>query len=120
MHLHSSAMSFVLISPCHKMVGLWLISISQISTYVTELKSIGFTYSGATGPQRWGRLSPYFSACNGKKQSPLNLAKDHVVRMSNFKPLTRNYLALNATLYNNGFNIGVLVPQLPPHFCASS
>ncbi|XP_062006539.1 alpha carbonic anhydrase 1, chloroplastic [Rosa rugosa] len=84
-----------------------LLLVGSSACFVEELKSLGFTYSGATGPQRWGSLSPYFSACNGKKQSPLDLAKDKVIRSRNFKPLTRNYLALNATLYNNGFNIGV-------------
>ncbi|KAK9921271.1 hypothetical protein M0R45_029789 [Rubus argutus] len=84
-----------------------LLLVGSSACIVEELKSLGFTYSGVTGPQKWASLSPHFSACNGKRQSPLNLAKDNVIRNRNFKPLIRNYIVLNATLYNNGFNIGV-------------
>ena len=32
-------------------------------------------YSGAEGPEHWGKLDPEFSACSeGKNQSPINLA----------------------------------------------
>ena len=67
-----------------------------------------FTYWGTSGPGKWGSLCPEYSKCStGKRQSPVNIEKDKVVYNKNFKPLTRHYRPANATLVNNGFNIGV-------------
>jgi len=79
---------------------------------VEELNSISFGYTGVHGPEKWGSLSPLFSACsNGKRQSPVNIVKNKVVRNKNLKPLTRDYSTANATLVNNGFNIGLLFEE---------
>lgn len=73
-----------------------------------DLSSVSFSYSGATGPEKWGSLSPFFSACsNGKIQSPVDIVKGILSPSKRLKPLTRVYGASNATLFNNGFNIGV-------------
>ncbi|KAK6942586.1 Alpha carbonic anhydrase domain [Dillenia turbinata] len=70
--------------------------------------AVQFGYSGSLGPQNWGSLSPAFAMCStGKSQSPVNIVKDEAALDKNLKPLRRFYQAANATLVNNGFNIGV-------------
>ncbi|KAF5737445.1 putative Alpha carbonic anhydrase 1 [Tripterygium wilfordii] len=83
------------------------------SAYDLEsLESIKFGYTGAEGPDSWGSLSPHFSACSsGKLQSPVNILKNETVSNRNLKPLTRAYKPANATLVNNGFNIGIHYEQ---------
>ncbi|KAF5183874.1 Carbonic anhydrase [Thalictrum thalictroides] len=74
----------------------------------TEQKYIPYSYTGATGPEKWGSLSSYYSACSsGKAQSPINIVKKDVVVDPKLQTLLRNYSTTNATLINNGFNIGL-------------
>ncbi|KAL3532099.1 hypothetical protein ACH5RR_005620 [Cinchona calisaya] len=69
---------------------------------------VQFSYTGADGPAKWGSLNPTFSACsNGKSQSPIDIAKGKIVLDTKLKALTRQYNSINATLINNGFNIGL-------------
>uniref|UniRef100_A0A7N1A404 Carbonic anhydrase n=1 Tax=Kalanchoe fedtschenkoi TaxID=63787 RepID=A0A7N1A404_KALFE len=69
---------------------------------------LGFSYLGSSGPQKWGSLNPQYALCaKGKTQSPINIVTDDVVKNSKLKPLVRNYHSTNATLINNGFNIGM-------------
>lgn len=82
--------------------------IAGASTFKLDHNAPLFTYSGSTGPAKWGRLSPdYYKCSSGKVQSPVNIKKDEVVRNKKLKPLTRDYRPANATLINNGFNIGI-------------
>ncbi|GAV66894.1 Carb_anhydrase domain-containing protein, partial [Cephalotus follicularis] len=70
--------------------------------------SVAYGYTGATGPDHWGSLSPRFSACSsGKNQSPVNINKNETVTNKNLKALVRDYKNGNATLYNNGNDIGI-------------
>lgn len=72
------------------------------------VQSATFTYEGSHGPQKWGSLSPSYAACsNGKLQSPVDISKDHSVFGKELQTLARKYSIANATLTNNGFNIGV-------------
>ncbi|KAK9290010.1 hypothetical protein L1049_008173 [Liquidambar formosana] len=81
---------------------------TALATTLDQHESIKFTYSGATYPDKWGTLSPQFSACsNGKSQSPVNIVKKEAVIDHNLKPLGRHYNPANATLVNHGVNIGV-------------
>ncbi|CAL5387429.1 unnamed protein product [Camellia sinensis] len=78
-----------------------------------ELEELGtapvFSYSGNTGPDKWGSLSPLYTTCsNGKAQSPIDIVKNKVVRNKNLKPLRREYYPANATLVNHGYNVGVV------------
>ncbi|CAI9760841.1 unnamed protein product [Fraxinus pennsylvanica] len=71
-----------------------------------------FTYSGGTGPEKWGSLDPKFSMCaNGKSQSPINIVKAKVVVDKKLKPLIREYSSANVTLVNNKFNVAVVYPS---------
>ncbi|XP_073156976.1 alpha carbonic anhydrase 1, chloroplastic-like [Henckelia pumila] len=74
--------------------------------------TIPFTYTGSTGPNSWGHLSPNFSLCGtGKSQSPINILTDKAVVNKNLKPLTRFYGFANVTLVNNKFNVGIRYPD---------
>ncbi|KAL5710640.1 carbonic anhydrase [Ranunculus cassubicifolius] len=67
-----------------------------------------YSYIGATGPDKWGSLSPSYAKCShGKSQSPINIVKKDLVHDIQLQPFFRNYTATNATLINNGFNIGM-------------
>ncbi|KAL2509204.1 alpha carbonic anhydrase 1 [Forsythia ovata] len=70
---------------------------------------IQFSYWGARGPYNWGRLSSKFDKCsNGKSQSPIDIVKHKAVINKKLKPLIRDYKsAINVTLLNYGFTIGV-------------
>ncbi|KAI6674081.1 hypothetical protein NL676_001987 [Syzygium grande] len=71
-----------------------------------------FTYAGPQGPSHWGDLSPKFAACaRGQHQSPVNIVRSATVANKNLKALTRDYRPANATLVNNGFNIGVVYEE---------
>ncbi|GMP49921.1 hypothetical protein CsSME_00016735 [Camellia sinensis var. sinensis] len=77
-----------------------------------DLEELGtapvFSYSGNTGPDKWGSLSPLYATCsNGKAQSPIDIVKNKVVRNKNLKPLRREYYPANATLVNHGYNVGI-------------
>ncbi|XP_077235759.1 alpha carbonic anhydrase 1, chloroplastic-like [Tasmannia lanceolata] len=65
-----------------------------------------FSYTGPhVGPGKWGSLSPDYSQCDGKNQSPINIEKKNIVRSSKSEYLTRNYKPANATLINVGYKI---------------
>ncbi|KAD3068283.1 hypothetical protein R6Q59_017633 [Mikania micrantha] len=68
-----------------------------------------FSYLGPSGPQKWGNLSPTYSACsNGKFQSPVNIVKSKCVTGRHLKPLDIEYnVAVNATLVDNLFNVAM-------------
>ncbi|KAF8403299.1 hypothetical protein HHK36_011401 [Tetracentron sinense] len=84
------------------------VGIALLLTTSLAQQSAPFSYSGATGPEKWGSLNPNFSSCStGKYQSPVNIVKKEVVLKQNLEPLTRDYHPANATLINNGFNIGI-------------
>ncbi|GLT40647.1 hypothetical protein SLA2020_147640 [Shorea laevis] len=70
-------------------------------------KKILFSYSGSTGPKHWRSLDPTYTPCAGKMQSPVNIMKNQTVNNKNMKTLTRNYKSANASLVNNGFNVGI-------------
>ena len=68
-----------------------------------------FTYTGhKDGPREWGHLCRAYAKCgSGVRQSPVNIEKGKAVLTKKLKPLTRYYKPANATLINNGFNVGV-------------
>ncbi|KAJ7971562.1 Alpha carbonic anhydrase [Quillaja saponaria] len=86
-------------------ITLLLVSTSALDK---KIEPGSFGYSGANGPERWGSLSPRFSVCsNGKSQSPVDIKKGILVQNKNLVSLVRDYKPANATLINNGFNIGI-------------
>jgi carbonic anhydrase len=64
-----------------------------------------FGYSGETGPQHWGALSPEWRACAaGKNQSPIDLSGFVKAKLS---PLTVTYTTLGVSIVNNGHAVQV-------------
>ena len=56
---------------------LLLVSISSLFAEEGQAKKAEWTYSGATGPEHWGDLSPEFATCKmGKNQSPVNISNN--------------------------------------------
>ncbi|WOL04056.1 hypothetical protein Cni_G12777 [Canna indica] len=69
---------------------------------------VNFGYSGATGPDKWGSLSPEYKLCsNGKQQSPINIVKEAALLNRKLDRLDRDYVDTSATLVDYGFNIVV-------------
>ncbi|KAJ3703581.1 hypothetical protein LUZ61_007286 [Rhynchospora tenuis] len=70
---------------------------------------VKFSYSGSLGPENWASLSSAFELCGkGSHQSPINIDCKAAVHDSSLQCLKRDYVAANATLVNNGFNIGLV------------
>ncbi|XP_030475109.1 alpha carbonic anhydrase 1, chloroplastic [Syzygium oleosum] len=91
---------------------LALLLASASGTDVHDIGEAQFTYEGPQGPSHWGDLSPKFAACaRGQHQSPVNIVRNATVANKNLKALTRDYRPANATLVNNGFNIGVVYEE---------
>ncbi|XP_047982783.1 alpha carbonic anhydrase 1, chloroplastic-like isoform X2 [Salvia hispanica] len=97
----------------------WTISLliilgsNAFTTSTSEVEeTLQFTYSGATGPDKWASLNPNFSLCaTGKLQSPINIVSARAVRNSKWKPLIRNYRAVNVTLVDNKFTVAIEYPD---------
>ncbi|XP_019158495.1 PREDICTED: alpha carbonic anhydrase 1, chloroplastic-like [Ipomoea nil] len=69
--------------------------------------SVFFSYSGSTGPDGWGSLSPDYATCSsGSSQSPINIVNGEAVINSNLNALDIQFRdSVSATLVNNGFNV---------------
>lgn len=63
-----------------------------------------WTYSGEGGPENWAKLSPEFSACTGKNQSPINLTGFIEAEL---KPIKISYQAGGNEISNNGHTVQV-------------
>ncbi|KAF9594460.1 hypothetical protein IFM89_031062 [Coptis chinensis] len=76
---------------------------------VTFAEDLKFSYSGPTGPEKWGSMSPSFFACSsGKAQSPMQIIRNAGVLNPNLGPLSIQYSDSSATLINHGFNVELL------------
>uniref|UniRef100_A0A6V7QWU3 Alpha-carbonic anhydrase domain-containing protein n=1 Tax=Ananas comosus var. bracteatus TaxID=296719 RepID=A0A6V7QWU3_ANACO len=86
-----------------------LVASSFLVAFSSAHDFVRFGYNdGSTGPKNWGSLSPEFSLCTkGSNQSPINIVKDDAVYNAKLGSLLRDYVATNATLINNGFNVGL-------------
>lgn len=80
-------------------VGMWVLAGSVAAETHEPWK-----YSGATGPDSWAKLSPEFSACGGKNQSPVNLTGFVDAKL---KPIVFSYPAAATEILNNGHTIQV-------------
>lgn len=64
-----------------------------------------WTYTGYTGPENWGELSPEFETCKtGLNQSPINLKES---LKSDLKPIAINYQNSPLNIINNGHTIQI-------------
>lgn len=64
-------------------------------------------YHGGTSAEKWGDISPGFSACKlGKEQSPVDIKRSSVVK-SKLDKLEFNYGATKLSIVNNGHTVQV-------------
>jgi carbonic anhydrase len=61
-------------------------------------------YSGEEGPDNWARLSPEYSACTGKDQSPVNLTG---FIKAELKPITFDYSRDSLDILDNGHTVQI-------------
>jgi carbonic anhydrase len=59
---------------------------------------------GEAGPENWAKLSPEYSACAGKNQSPINLTGFIEAKL---KPIVFAYKGGSAEILNNGHTIQI-------------
>ncbi|KAL7096607.1 hypothetical protein ACP275_10G089300 [Erythranthe tilingii] len=81
---------------------------------VADDKPLQFTYSGATGPDKWAGLNPNFSLCaSGRSQSPVDIVTEKAVMNNELKPLVRDYRPTvdNVTLVDYKFTVGIEYPE---------
>lgn len=63
-----------------------------------------WTYSGEQGPDNWAELSPDYSPCGGKNQSPINLTG---FIEADLKPIAFSYQQGGNEIMNNGHTVQV-------------
>lgn len=64
-----------------------------------------WSYSGTTGPENWGTLSPDYTACSkGLNQSPINISKTFLSELGALEP---NYRSGETTIVNNGHTLQI-------------
>nr|GMD78458.1 alpha carbonic anhydrase 1, chloroplastic [Ipomoea batatas] len=80
------------------------------AAYVEDAYPAYFSYSGSTGPQFWGSLSPSYAKCsNGSAQSPINIVNRDTVLNRSLNALNIQFRdSVNATLINYGFKVEIL------------
>lgn len=67
--------------------------------------AVHWGYSGENGPENWASLTPEFSACTGKNQTPVNLTG---FIKADLKPLKFNYKVGGSQILNNGHTVQVV------------
>lgn len=65
-----------------------------------------WTYEGKEGPGHWAGLSPEYSACAGKNQSPVDLVLAHMIE-AELPALAFSYQPTPLNVLNNGHTIQV-------------
>ncbi len=70
---------------------------------------LDWTYAGGNGPSRWATIRPPYHACgNGRKQSPVNIAKFY---QDDLPPLDLTYHAVPLSLINTGRTVLLPYPD---------
>ncbi len=83
---------------------MFTVSFLLVSSYAFSSSSIHWEYSGPLGPEHWADLSPEFSSCNGKNQSPINLTSFIEAEL---KPISFNYSKGSSEIVNNGHTVQI-------------
>lgn len=76
----------------------------QASDKSSSQKKAAWTYEGDTGPEHWGDLSDAYVACDGTRQSPVDLTN---VSTSEGPSLQTNYASAEAEVTDTGHAIQV-------------
>ena len=75
-----------------------------ISAAVFAGNEAQWAYTGEEGPENWAKLSPLYSACEGRNQSPVNLTD---FTEADLPPIRFNYVKGAENIVNNGHTIQV-------------
>lgn len=65
---------------------------------------VDWSYSGPRGPEHWAELSPRFAACDGERQSPVDLREGRPLAYS---PLSFHYRSNALAVINDGRSVRV-------------
>ncbi len=80
-----------------------LMGVLMVSGTVHAGSGTQWDYSGAEGPENWGKLSPEFTACSrGKNQSPINLS---AFVEADLKSIGIHYQSGGTEVVNNGHTL---------------
>jgi carbonic anhydrase len=81
-----------------------LVTVVMLLLSSSPFSAIGanWEYSGEAGPENWAKLSPEYSACAGKNQSPINLTGFIEAKL---KPIIFSYSGGSAEILNNGHSV---------------
>jgi carbonic anhydrase len=86
--------------------ALFALGLLLLSNPVLAADGAHWTYSGEAGPDNWAKLSPEYSACAGKNQSPINLTGFIEAKL---KPIVFDYKGGSAEILNNGHTVQINV-----------
>ena len=75
-----------------------------LSSAAYSVEGVHWEYSGEAGPNNWAKLSPDFSSCAGKNQSPINLTGFIEAELDR---IAFNYKAGSTDILNNGHTVQV-------------
>jgi carbonic anhydrase len=83
---------------------LLLTGLMMVTTSALQAGTVHWGYTGDSGPRNWATLSPEFSDCTGKNQSPINL--EGFVE-AELPPVTFRYRKGSTEVINNGHTVQV-------------
>ena len=89
------------------MLGVMACPICLAAGRLVAAEGVHWGYSGAEGPDQWGRLDPAYEACGvGREQSPIDLddavAADHPAVVPDLKPLPLRVVHNGHTIQADG------------------
>src|SRR5215470_6088368 len=77
------------------------------STLVAAQESPHWSYTGPTGPAKWGTLEKEYSSCAlGKIQSPIDI-RDGVAKKTDLPAINFDYKAATLKIIDNGHTIQI-------------
>jgi len=84
--------------------ALFVVALLLLSNSAFSAEGPHWGYSGEAGPDNWAKLSPEYSACAGKNQSPINLTGFIEAKL---KPIVFDYKGGSAEILNNGHTVQI-------------
>ena len=83
---------------------LFVVGMLLLSSPAFSASGAHWEYFGDAGPDNWAKLSPEYSACAGKNQSPINLTGFIEAKL---KPIVFNYKFGSEEILNNGHTVQI-------------
>jgi carbonic anhydrase len=83
-----------------------LLIASFVFFHKVNAESADWGYVGQEGPEHWATLSPEFSACAGRNQSPIDLVTVKMIE-ADLESIAFDYKAVPMEIVNNGHTVQV-------------